>query len=140
MSTQTEAQQVDAEVSGLVDRLNSAGDKDGAKLVRRLVERHDHTRYWYGVRHKRLWHWAHDELAPDLRDRYFSILANGTADVHEEPTYAQQYNQMQWRMQAAEAEKTRMQASLEECSGNCTALKDQVRRMRSELAELRGTK
>jgi predicted nuclease with TOPRIM domain len=32
-----------------------------------------------------------------------------------------------------EAENTRLQASLEECSGNCTALKDQVRRMRSEL-------
>jgi hypothetical protein len=32
-----------------------------------------------------------------------------------------------------EAENARLQASLEECSGNCTALKDQVRRMRSEL-------
>jgi septal ring factor EnvC (AmiA/AmiB activator) len=31
-----------------------------------------------------------------------------------------------------EAENTRLQASLEECSGNCTALEDQVRRMRSE--------
>jgi hypothetical protein len=37
-----------------------------------------------------------------------------------------------------EAENTRMQASLEECSGNCTALKDQVRRLRSELDALRG--
>jgi hypothetical protein len=39
------------------------------------------------------------------------------------------------RMSAEEmqSENTRLQASLEECSGNCTALKDQVRRMRSEL-------
>jgi hypothetical protein len=113
MTTQTEAQQADAEVSGLVDRLTSTGDQDGAKLVRRLVDRHDNTRYWYGVRHKRLWHWAHDELTPELRDRYFSILANGTADVHEEPTYAQQYNQMQWRMKAAEAETASMRSELE---------------------------
>jgi hypothetical protein len=32
-----------------------------------------------------------------------------------------------------QSENTRLKASLEECSGNMTALKDQVRRMRSEL-------
>jgi len=39
------------------------------------------------------------------------------------------------RMSAEEmqSENTRLKASLEECSGNMTALKDQVRRMRSEL-------
>lgn len=94
----------DLQVAGLIARLESANDDTGAELVKRLHGRLEHTRYWYGTRHKRLWHWAHAELNEQQRNRFFSIVANGTAETNEPPTYAQQYNQMKWRMEKAEAE------------------------------------
>lgn len=96
--------QLETQVVALISRLELASDHDGAQLVKRLHERLEHTRYWYSIRHERLWHWAHAELNDQQRSRYFSIVANGTADITEPPTYAQQFNMMKWRMERAEAE------------------------------------
>lgn len=86
----------------LVERLRLGGQEADAKLVKRLQERLEHTQYWYGTRHERLWHWAHEELTPELCHRFFSIVANGTVDGSEPPTYAQQFNMMKHRMEVAE--------------------------------------
>jgi hypothetical protein len=61
----------------------------------------------------RLWAWAHEELSEPLKTRYFNIVANGTADVMEQPTYAQQYNGQKYRAEAAEAERDTLRAELE---------------------------
>ncbi len=68
----------------------------------RLADRLEWTRQWYGVRSKRLWDWAHDELPPSLRTRYFSIVANAKVDVFEPPTYDQQMNVLRHRLEEAE--------------------------------------
>lgn len=93
---------LDLRVMALVARLHAEGKYEDAKTVDQLMSRLEHTRYWYATRHQRLWHWAHAELAEPQRTRYFSIVANGTADVNEPPTYAQQFNVMKWRMEEAE--------------------------------------
>jgi hypothetical protein len=54
---------------------------------------------------QRLWQWAHEELSEPLKTRYFNIVANGVADVMEQPTYAQQFNVMKSRAIKAEAER-----------------------------------
>jgi len=61
----------------------------------------------------RLWVWAHEELSEPLKTRYFNIVANGTADVMEQPTYAQQYNGMKHRAEAAENERDQLRAEVE---------------------------
>lgn len=103
--------QLDVQVVALIARLESASDHEGAKVVKRLHGRLEHTRYWYGTRHERLWHWAHAELDEQQRSRFFSIVANGTADTNEPPTFAQQFNQMKWRMEKAEAELAALKAT-----------------------------
>ena len=62
----------------------------------------------------RLWVWAHEELSEPLKTRYFNIVANGTADVMEQPTYAQQYNAQKHRADAAEAERDQLRAEVSE--------------------------
>lgn len=93
---------LDRRVMALVARLHAEGKHEDAKTVDQLMSSLEHTRYWYATRHERLWHWAKTELAEPQRTRYFSIVANGTADVNEPPTYAQQFNVMKWRMEEAE--------------------------------------
>ena len=61
----------------------------------------------------RLWVWAHEELSEPLKTRYFNIVANGVADLMEQPTYAQQYNGMKYRAEAAEAERDSLRAEVE---------------------------
>lgn len=81
--------------------LSEAGMTQAAETLLELHSRLEHTDYWYGTRMARLFDWAHAELSEEQRTRYFSIVANGTADVMEPPTYAQQYNQMKWRLEQA---------------------------------------
>lgn len=50
----------------------------------------NHARQWWGSRSKRLQDFARAELPEPLKDKFFSIVANGKADVHEEPTYERQ--------------------------------------------------
>src|SRR5262245_44822636 len=59
--------------------------------------------YRNNCRWERLWHFAHEELPEDLRNRYFHIVANGTADTSEHPRIAQEYNMLKHRAGQAEA-------------------------------------
>jgi hypothetical protein len=60
----------------------------------------EHSDYWYGCRFERLREWA--KTLPEVEcHRYFSIVANGTAETYEPPTYAQQYNVMQYERDEA---------------------------------------
>lgn len=55
----------------------------------RLEQRLTHCHDWYAVRWERLRKLIHDD-ARHIEDEACSIMANGTADVDEPPTYAQQ--------------------------------------------------
>lgn len=68
------------------------------------------TEQWYGVRHERLWHWAHAELNEEQKRRYFNIVANGTAEHSEPPTFAQQLCRMKHRYECAEKEVAALRA------------------------------
>lgn len=68
------------------------------------------TEQWHGVRYERLWHWAHAELDEEQKRRYFNIVANGTAEHSEPPTYAQQLCRMKHRYECAEKESAALRA------------------------------
>ncbi|HCH7700321.1 TPA: hypothetical protein SMO11_005379 [Pseudomonas aeruginosa] len=68
------------------------------------------TEQWYGVRHERLWHWAHAELNEEQKRRYFNIVANGTAEHSEPPTFAQQLCRTKHRYECAEKEVAALRA------------------------------
>ncbi|HBP6823487.1 TPA: hypothetical protein L6B08_26880 [Pseudomonas aeruginosa] len=68
------------------------------------------TEQWYGVRHERLWHWAHAELNEEQKRRYFNIVANGTAEHSEPPTFAQQLCRAKHRYECAEKEVAALRA------------------------------
>ncbi|MHC9277817.1 hypothetical protein ACYTSC_30295 [Pseudomonas aeruginosa] len=68
------------------------------------------TEQWYGVRHERLWHWAHAELNEEQKRRYFNIVANGTAEHSEPPTFAQQLCRAKHRYECAEKEVSALRA------------------------------
>lgn len=75
-----------------------------ASEVARLVdEETEFTRAWYATRFERLREFA-DKLPEAERHAFYSICANGTADVREPPTYAQMLNRMKHRVERAEAE------------------------------------
>jgi hypothetical protein len=95
---------LDVQVFEMIVRLRAANNDDAATLLDHVHTRLEHTQCWYGSVHERLWHWAHEELNDQQRERFFSIVANGTAAVNEPPSYAQQFNMMKWRMKRAEAE------------------------------------
>jgi hypothetical protein len=103
------ASDVYAEEIGTVSVAASAllaleGERDEAQRA------HEHTKYWYSVRLERL---------KDLGKEYgiwpvmAAIIANGTADPAEPPTYAQAFNLMLHRAEAAEAELAKVRTALE---------------------------
>ncbi len=85
-----------------------------AKALREEVEKAQNalafTEQWHGVRYERLWHWAHAELDEEQKRRYFNIVANGTAEHSEPPTYAQQLCRMKHRYECAEKEAAALRA------------------------------
>jgi hypothetical protein len=84
------------------DRAEEECDEGGAPdLVRRLQETVEHTNYFYGHRMQRLEQFAKER---GLWPEFAAILANGTLDVTEPPTYAQQLNDMRHRAEKAERE------------------------------------
>jgi len=103
------------------------------------------TEQWYAERIRRVDDLIRDE-APQLRDRYCAILANGTAEVGEPATYAQQLNTARYLRQQAEGELelfARIVRDVAEALGqdkNQTThdLGDKVRRLRQELDALKG--
>mgnify|MGYP000898457087 CR=1 FL=1 len=80
-------------------------------VIERLQARIEHSDYFHGVRFARLWHWAHEELDEAQKKRYFSIVANGTADQMESPNYAQQMNMLRHRAEQAEEELAKLRAA-----------------------------
>jgi hypothetical protein len=71
-----------------------------ARALQRSKDSHEHTKYWYGCRIERITALAKDKgIWPEVA----AIIANGTVDAFEPPTYAQQFNMMVHRMAAAEA-------------------------------------
>ncbi|MCS7773704.1 hypothetical protein N0039_31190, partial [Pseudomonas aeruginosa] len=85
-----------------------------AQALREEVEKAQNalafTEQWHGVRYERLWHWAHAELDEEQKRRYFNIVANGTAEHSEPPTYAQQLCRMKHRYECAEKEAAALRA------------------------------
>lgn len=85
-----------------------------AQALREEVEKAQNalafTEQWHGVRYERLWHWAHAELDEEQKRRYFNIVANGTAEHSETPTYAQQLCRMKHRYECAEKEAAALRA------------------------------
>jgi predicted nuclease with TOPRIM domain len=65
--------------------------------------------------------------------RAVELMLEALAQPEPEVAMMREWKPRRMSAEEMQSENTRLQASLEECSGNCTALKDQVRRMRSEL-------
>jgi hypothetical protein len=61
------------------------------------------------------------------------LVLEALAQPEPEVAMMREWNPRRMSAEEMQSENTRLKASLEECSGNMTALKDQVRRMRSEL-------
>lgn len=99
----------------LTDALLAAEDERDALKVesKRLAKKIDHSEYWYGTRFETLFHWAHRELNEQQKNQYFSIVANGSSAPDDPPTYAQQMNQLKWKVEAAEKERDMLKAELE---------------------------
>lgn len=106
--------QVEDPLGGYVDHDDYDALAAEAQALREEVEKAQNalafTEQWYGVRHKRLWHWAHAELNEEQKRRYFNIVANGTAEHSEPPTYAQQLCRMKHRYECAEKEVEALRA------------------------------
>jgi hypothetical protein len=85
-------------------------DTTVADAAMALTDRLASMREFYGQRYKVLFDWAHRELNDDQKTQYFNIVANGTPSVYEAPEYAQQFNLMKHRAEAAEAEVERLRA------------------------------
>ncbi|SSV28894.1 Uncharacterised protein [Acinetobacter baumannii] len=85
-----------------------------AQALREEVEKAQNalafTEQWHGVRYERLWHWAHAELNEEQKRRYFNIVANGTAEHSEPPTFAQQLCRAKHRYECAEKEVATLRA------------------------------
>ncbi|MFK1008856.1 hypothetical protein ACIUVM_07540 [Pseudomonas aeruginosa] len=98
------------------------------------------TEQWYGVRHERLWHWAHAELNEEQKRRYFNIVANGTAEHSEPPTFAQQLCRTKHRYECAEKEVAALRTKLamsEDAAAKGYAARQQCGAMEMEIQELR---
>ncbi len=77
----------------------------------------EHTRYWYGCRLERLDDLMRSEATEEIRNRYFSIIANGTADIHEPPTYAQQMNTLKHQSERLAEQRDRLAKAMGEPLG-----------------------
>ncbi len=105
------------------------------------------TEQWYGVRHERLWHWAHAELNEEQMRRYFNIVANGTAEHSEPPTFAPQLCRAKHRYECAEKEVAALRTKLamaedaaakgDAARQQCGGMEMEIEELRAELAELR---
>jgi hypothetical protein len=96
----------DANVDGIVYIKNNAIaladeiDRLRAELAARDRAR-EHTVQWYAVRIERIKDVAKES---GMLGKVAAILANGTADIREPPTYDQQLNMMRHRAEKAESQ------------------------------------
>jgi hypothetical protein len=63
----------------------------------------DFCREWYSQRFERLSKFIREEIPEPQKTRYFSIIANGAADVNEQNTYGYQMNLLRIEKEQAEA-------------------------------------
>lgn len=80
---------------------------------KRLEKKLDHNDYYCATRFETLFHWAHRELNDSQKNQYFSIVANGSSYPDDPPTYAQQMNQLKWKVEAAEKERDMLKVELD---------------------------
>jgi hypothetical protein len=93
---------------------NVAQQRDQLKVdLEQLAKKIKHSDYWHGTRFETLFHWAHRELNDSQKNQYFSIVANGSSYPDDPPTYAQQMNQLKWKVEAAEKERDQLKVDLE---------------------------
>lgn len=101
--------EVEVSMPGTLAALRAERDelRDALSKSRRS---HDFTRQWYAVRIERIRDLAKEHgIWPEAA----CILANGTADSSEPPTYAQILNGERHKRTRAEAERDRYRAALE---------------------------
>ncbi|BCD83640.1 hypothetical protein PSm6_00470 [Pseudomonas solani] len=92
----------------------------------------DFTEQWYAVRFERL---ADLGKSAGCWDAMAAIIANGTADQYEPPTYAQQLVLANHRADVAERERDQFRAQVEE---QLPRLIDENHKLRAELDAIRG--
>lgn len=112
----------------LVEQLRAelaAVTEERDKAVRDLA----FTEQWYAVRFERL---ADLGKSADCWDAMAAIIANGTADPYETPTYAQQLVRANHRADVAERERDQLRAEAE-------ALRKDAERYRWLMSELGGS-
>jgi hypothetical protein len=73
-------------------------ERDAAEAARKR------TQMWYATRYERMHQWMRENASDEAQHEYFSIVANGTKDVSEAPTYATILNVLTYRAEKAEAE------------------------------------
>lgn len=91
-------------LGSLVEIITQATESKDREIERLTVElesrqkSHEHTKYWYSCRIERLKAYAKEKgFWPDMA----AIIANGTLNPLERPTYMQQYNRMTWEVEKA---------------------------------------
>lgn len=64
----------------------------------------DFSQSWYAARWERLDQLVREEATEEFKSRWFNVMANGTADVHEPPTYAGLLNRHRFATEKAQEE------------------------------------
>lgn len=68
----------------------------------RLKAKIDYIHQSYATTYHRLHQWMRENAPDDVKNEYFSIIANGTVSPFEQPTYAQQFNTLLHKIEAYE--------------------------------------
>lgn len=76
-------------------------------------ESRQHTQEWYSQRWERLKEWARREIPEQLREEFFSIIANGTKNATESPTYGQQMQLLKNKAELLQSRLATAEAALE---------------------------
>jgi hypothetical protein len=98
-------------VSALGQHTPQSGPHRVQKYV--VADRVESVHEWYANRFERLRIWANTSLTESQRHQYFNIVANGTAEMHEPPTYAQLMNVKRHTIEARDAAIAKLEADLE---------------------------
>jgi hypothetical protein len=95
----------------VVELLYNAAEAIDQLIIERdeAIRSREHTNYFYACRLERLRQFAKDN---GWLHEYSSIVANGTATVHEPPTYAQQLNMANYRAEKAELEIVKLKETI----------------------------
>src|SRR5688572_17113442 len=135
-----ELEQAQNEIAALQRRL-----AEYASEVQRLSDSLIHARQWWAVRFERMNDFAREELPEPLKERYFSIAANGVPSPADPPTYAVQMNELRHEIERlreqgrecyVDADSKSTLNALEECRTERDKLKEVAKQI---LEALRST-